>query len=59
VQLSRQKVVDTLTRAGFHLVADEAMAELPDPVDFEVVQNWGLERGITKDVLISAMGGSP
>jgi hypothetical protein len=48
-----------LRKAGFREVADEAMGDLPDPVDLEHVQNWGLQYGITKDVLISQMGGSP
>jgi hypothetical protein len=59
VQYSRQEVVDLLRKAGFREAADEAMVELPDPVDLEHVQEWGIQRGITRDVLISEMGGSP
>ncbi len=59
MQFSRQEVVRMLRKAGFHEVADEAMGDLPDPVDLEHVQNWGIQYGITKDVLISHMGGSP
>jgi hypothetical protein len=56
---SRQEVVDLLRRAGFRDAADDAMVELPDPVDLEVLEAWGSKRGITRDLLISQMGGSP
>jgi hypothetical protein len=59
VQYSRQDVVDMLRRTGFHEAADEAMRELPDPVDLEHAQEWGRRHGITRDDLISRMGGSP
>jgi hypothetical protein len=48
-----------LRKAGFREAADEAMRDLPDPVDLDHVQEWGIQRGITRDVLISQMGGSP
>jgi hypothetical protein len=35
------------------------MAELPDRVTFEEVEKWGGQHGVTRDVLISQMGGSP
>jgi hypothetical protein len=59
MQYTRQHVVDTLHRAGFHKAADEAETALPDPVDVEVAQEWAMHRGVTRDVLISLMGGSP
>jgi hypothetical protein len=59
VNYSRQRVADTLRMAGFRKAADEALVDLPDPVDLERLQEWGTPRGITKDFLISAMGGSP
>jgi hypothetical protein len=59
VQYSRQEVVRMLRKAGFGEAADEAMRELPDPVDFDHVQEWGRQHGITRDVLISQVGGSP
>lgn len=59
VQYSRQEVVRMLGKAGFREAADEAMRDLPDPVDFDHVQEWGRQHGITRDVLISQMGGSP
>ena len=59
MQYSRQEVVNMLRKAGFREAADEAMRELPDPVDLERAQEWGRRHGITRDLLISAMGGSP
>jgi hypothetical protein len=59
VQYSRQEVVDVLRKAGFHEAAEEAMVELQDPVDLAHVQEWAMQRGITRDLLISQMGGSP
>jgi hypothetical protein len=59
VQYTRQEVVRILRKAGFGEAADEAMRDLPDPVDLDHLQNWGRQRGITRDVLISQMGGSP
>jgi hypothetical protein len=48
-----------LERTGLTEAADEASKQLPDPVSEEDVGNWAGEHGITKDVLISQMGGSP
>jgi hypothetical protein len=59
VQSARQEVVRMLRKAGFRAAADEAMQDLPDPVDLDHAQEWGIQRGITRDVLISQMGGSP
>ena len=59
VQFSRQHVVDILRRTGFAEAADEAMRVLPDPVDLDEVMKWAEPYGITKDELISRMGGSP
>ena len=59
MQYSRQHVVDLLRMAGLPEVADEAMAELPDRVTFEEAEKWAGQHGVTKDVLISQMGGSP
>jgi hypothetical protein len=48
-----------LRKAGFRETADEAMQDLPDPVDLDHLRDWGRQRGITRDVLTSQMGGSP
>jgi hypothetical protein len=59
VKYVRKNVVDVLNKAGFLEAADKAAVELPDPVDFERFEEWAMKRGITRDALISAMGGSP
>jgi hypothetical protein len=59
MQTARQHIVDVLRRAGYTEVADEAMRLLPDPVDLDHVAVFLAPYGITKDGLISVMGGSP
>jgi hypothetical protein len=39
--------------------ADKAASGLPDPVDLDQAQQFLEPYGITKDALISRMGGSP
>jgi len=56
---SRQYVADRLRLQGFPELADVALRELPDPVDVEQLESWGMRYGVTKDDLISHMGGSP
>jgi hypothetical protein len=57
--VSRQHVVDVLRTAGMMEEADEAARELPDPVDLDRAAELLAPHGITKDALISRMGGSP
>ena len=59
MQYSREHVVDMLRRAGLREAADDAMLELPDPVDLDELQDWAMKRGITRDAMVSWMGGSP
>ena len=59
MQVARQHVVDVLRTAGLPHVADEARRSLPNPVDMERAAQFLQRYGITKDVLISRMGGSP
>ena len=59
MQYARREVVRMLRKAGFGEPADEAMRDLPDPVELDHVQAWGIQHGITRDVLINQMGGSP
>jgi len=56
---SRRFVADELRRLGFPELVDVALRELPDPVDVEQLENWGMRYGVSKDDLISRMGGSP
>jgi hypothetical protein len=58
-QVSRQHVVDVLRTAGLSQEADEANRSLPDQIDIERAAQFLQRYGITKDVLISRMGGSP
>jgi hypothetical protein len=58
-QYSRQEIVDMLRRAGLSEAADEAMKELPDRVSLQEAEEWGVRHGVTRDLLISQMGGSP
>jgi hypothetical protein len=59
VQLTRQHVIDVLRTAGLPEIADEALRDLPDPVDSEQVYAWAVPHGINMGELISRMGGSP
>jgi uncharacterized membrane protein YebE (DUF533 family) len=56
---SRDKIVDLLRRTGYNRVADLAEQELPNPVDLDQVIEFATKHGITRDDLISQMGGSP
>jgi hypothetical protein len=57
--VSRQHVIDVLQTAGLMEAADKAASGLPDPVDLDQAQQFLEPYGITKDALISRMGGSP
>jgi hypothetical protein len=59
VEHRRQDIVNMLRRAGFAEVAEKAMKELPDPVDVEQAVKWAGKHGLSADMLISQMGGSP
>jgi hypothetical protein len=56
---SRQDVVDLLRRLGLRELADEASRDLPDPVDWDRLEAWGMQHDISHDDLISWFGGSP
>jgi hypothetical protein len=40
-------------------MAEEALRDLPDPVDSEQVAAWAVPYGVSMDELTSRMGGSP
>lgn len=44
---------------GLPELAEAAVRELPDPVDSNRLEEWCLRHGLTKDEVISRMGGSP
>ena len=56
---SRQQLVDLLRRMGYRRQADIAARELPDPVEMDQIVEFGDRHGITRDELVSRMGGSP
>ena len=58
-QYSRQYVVDQLNRMGYAEIAVEASRELPDPVDINRLEAWCMQHGLSRDDVISRMGGSP
>ena len=55
----RRDVADLLRRQGFPELAEVVLQELPDPVDAGQLESWGMQHGVSKDDLISNMGGSP
>lgn len=59
MQVSRKHVIDILRTAGYLKAAEEAAHSLPDPVEYQEAESFVARYGITKDALISRMGGSP
>jgi hypothetical protein len=57
--MTKREIVRMLRNAGLEAVAEEAERSLPDEVDLERAAEFGLRHGITRDELISRMGGSP
>jgi len=57
--IAKRGIVELLRRAGHPEVAEEADRSLPDPVELEIAAEFGMRHGITRDELISRMGGSP
>jgi hypothetical protein len=57
--MKKEEIVRMLRSAGFDEAADDAERSLPEDVDLERAQEFGLRYGITRDELISRMGGSP
>jgi hypothetical protein len=55
----RQWLVDTLRHLGLTQAAEDAARELPDPVSREEIQRFADRHGISRDEIISRMGGSP
>jgi hypothetical protein len=44
---------------GYTQLAQEASRVLPDPVDADRVSTWWMQHGLSRDDLISQLGGSP
>jgi hypothetical protein len=58
-QISRQQFVDSLRRAGWSELADEASRTLPDPVDTEQLEAWCMQHGVSFGDLKGRFGGNP
>ncbi|MBV8432498.1 MAG: hypothetical protein JO244_15135 [Solirubrobacterales bacterium] len=58
-QYSRQEIAAIMRRTGYTELADEAERVLPDPVDFDQLEAFARRHGVSKDDIISEMGGSP
>jgi hypothetical protein len=59
MRYSRQEVVSIMRRTGYTELADEAERVLPDPVDLDQLEAFARQHGVSKDDMISEMGGSP
>jgi hypothetical protein len=57
--IPKHEIARRLRSAGLPHVAEEAERSLPDEVDLEQAAEFGARYGITRDELISRMGGSP
>jgi hypothetical protein len=55
----RQWLVSTLRRLGYPQVAEDAARELPEQVSLEEVQKFADRHGLSRDEVVSRMGGSP
>jgi hypothetical protein len=55
----RQWFVDTLRNLGYTEAADAAASELPDPVSMEELRKFADRYNISRDEVMSQMGGSP
>ena len=58
-QYSKQNVLDVLHTLQRPDLADEASRDLPDPVDIDRLVPWMQQRGLTRDEIVSRLGGSP
>jgi hypothetical protein len=59
MQVTRQHVVEILRTTGLPEAADQAERSLPEEIELERAAEFLGRYGITKDALISRMGGSP
>jgi hypothetical protein len=59
MEIPKQQVVDVLRAAGLTQLADEVLRSLPEVVDLDRAADLLQQHGITRDSLVSRMGGSP
>ena len=55
----RSWLVETLRQLGYAREADAALRELPDEISLDQIKAFGDRFGISRDELMSRMGGSP
>ena len=55
----RGELVAVLRKAGLPELIPAAERELPDRVEEEELERFGKRHGLTKDWMVSRMGGSP
>jgi hypothetical protein len=58
-QVTREHVVDIMSRAGLTAEQERRILALPYPLDFDRVVTEFARFGVTKSELINRMGGSP
>jgi hypothetical protein len=59
VEYTREWVVETLRRARHYELAEEARRSLPERLSEDELWRFAAMHNITRDMLISEMGGSP
>jgi len=55
----RQWLVDSLRRLGYTEAAEDAARELPEQISLEEAEKFADRYGISRDEVMSRMGGSP
>jgi hypothetical protein len=56
---SKRWLVDMLRHMGYTQAADDALRDMPDELDLKQLQEFADRHGISRDEVISRMGGSP
>ena len=59
MQYSKRELVTLMRRTGYTELAEEAERVLPDPVDSDQLAAFAQSHGVSRDDIISEMGGSP
>jgi len=57
--MPRDEALAVLRQAGFQDLVPDAERELPDPAKPQDLDRFAERHGLTRDLLISRMGGSP
>jgi hypothetical protein len=57
--VKRSQLIEVLRNTHLPDLADEAELTLPEELEMEAAVAWCLRHGLTRDQLVSLMGGSP